>query len=254
MHPVLSRFLDLQVARAALSAPKDASLSEEARVFQTVAERHVEQKTLLLDAGPSSRPSVETQKALLFLATHAALLSVSEDARLGPSMAHARHVLAQEGATPEETELLLASLLLEEAFGFLGDDSGFDSTFLAETLDTVEAWGRLTSEKLETISKSMMEAAAPTARPQMEQACWALFEAAFEEGPQPITPEHVETALFQLTENKPEAESARARAALRRVLERLSELGLVGPRRLGHLVDTLDEGLEEAPTPPRSVH
>jgi hypothetical protein len=254
MHPVLSRFLDLQVARAALNAPKDASLSEEARVFQTVAERHVEQKTLLLASGPSSHPSGETQKALLFLATHAALLSVSEDATLGQKLAHARKVLAEEGATPEETELLLASLLLEEAFGFLGDDSGFDSAFLAETLDTVESWGRLTSEKLEAISKALVEAALPTARPPLEQACWALFEAAFEEGPQPITPEHVETALFQLTENKPEAEWTKVGAALRGVLEGLRDKGLIGFLRFRHLVDTLDEGLEEAPLPPRSVH
>ena len=231
MHPVIARFLDPELARAAL----DQEASVEAagpqdRAFIRAAQAHPEQRAALL-AGKSGEPEVET--ALVFLAAHAAALALEQDASLAEAARKARHSLREEGASEDQTESFLASILLEEAFGDENEVDTFDADFVRETLHEVPALAALTREKLDSLLESFLRGA-PTlldsqAREQMGKA---LLETAWAEGPTPIHSEHVETLLAsQVKAGGEEAQEARLRATVE-LLQMLAKAGLVGPTRL----------------------
>src|SRR5688500_7824883 len=109
MHPVLARYLNLDAAIDTLHRDELGQvLKAEERPFATVARTHPEHRSVLLAARGRTKVGPEVQRSQIFLATHAALASLREDAELGPVLAEAQRALASEGATEGQGEELIA--------------------------------------------------------------------------------------------------------------------------------------------------
>lgn len=235
MHPVMTRYLNL--SHAAETLRKQPATPEEAALFQ-VAQQAPHHKDAVLNESSASQPAPETQQALVYLATHAALEVLSRDGALGPLLTGAREELEKAGATFEEQQHLLASLLVEEAFGYLREDESFDAAFFAETLKTLPGWACLTPEKLEAWTHEFELTAPIEQRRLHREVAEQLYENAWAEGPEPINPEHIEMTLAAF-DGDPEAASCPS--VLEAFLGQLSRLGVVGPLRQLRLQETLHE-------------
>src|SRR5689334_6789782 len=127
MHPALARYLNLEVALDTL-AREDAGqvLRAEERAFSAVARAHPDHRARLVGARGRHPAPPDVQESLLFLAAHAAAATLREDEALGPKLSHARAALSAEGASEPEVDHLLATLVLEEAFGYEDAAEDFD--------------------------------------------------------------------------------------------------------------------------------
>ncbi len=238
MHPVLERYLNLDVAVDALHRDELGQvLKAEERLFAEVARRFPDRRSALLSARGKQQPSHQAQQALIALAAHAAVADLMQDEALGDAMRAAREALLREEASEEEAEQLLASLVLEEAFGYENIEVRFDRAFFAETLDGVAALAALTQERLTSLHGEFMRSARAEEQQAHHDAYEALIRAAWEEGPQPINPEHIEAALETLQSAKPKGISAAG--AMRRLLALFHQQGLVGALRLERLLDAV---------------
>lgn len=242
MHPVLAKYLSLDAAVDTLRRDEQGhSLRAEERPFAKVARAHPEKRDAVLSARGKRQAPPEAQEALLFLGAHAAAASLEEDGALAAPLGQARAALAGEGADESEIDRFIATLVLEEAFGYGEEDvDRFDRPFFAETLESVPRLAKLSRAGVEELYGSFARGAEPDWRAAHQLAAQCLLEAAWAEGPEPINPEHVEEALERLRERLPDSERARAGVALRRFLGTLAEAALVGPIRLGRLLDVVD--------------
>ncbi|WP_205519666.1 hypothetical protein [Pyxidicoccus caerfyrddinensis] len=243
MHPVLARFLAADAARETLRKQQSGeALSPEEQAFIEAATAHPKHKGVLL--GVSGRAlSSDAQASLVLLAAHAAARAMREDADLAEPTRKARAALSEEGASDEEADAFIASILLEEAFGYEQDVDAFDAEYVKESLGEVPALASLTKEAVDALFLSFVKGAANDAeRKVREGMARALFDIAWSEGPAPINPEHMEAVLDAEVVDRPEEEQEAKVHATAQLLQALSKEGLVGPIRLSRLRALLGEG------------
>lgn len=256
MHPLIARFIDLPVAVAALEkADQAVALTLEEAALAHSAEAHPKSKSAVLKAKGKAQVTAESQQHLILLTIEAATALVARDEMLGPKVAAANAALRAEGAEEDEAHQLVAQAVLEEAFGYAEDPTHFDAEFLAETLDGLVSLSKVNSqlvdEWFETFAKGPDHA-------MRLRVCETLLDAAWSEGPQPISPEHIDDTLEALATSVASSEFTRAGEVLMTFLSFLAQQQLIGPQRLDRLnhlvrsalasgVDLDDEAEEEEP-------
>jgi uncharacterized membrane protein len=231
MHPLIAKYLDLSVAVAALNQPSHATLNLDDAALVAAAQANPGARTAVLKAAGSKVVSNDAQGQLIILATRAATLRLAADPVLGPRITTARSALEKEGATAEEAETLLAQAVLEEAFGYAEDPDVFDADYLAETLDTLAQLAVVTQENVDDWLEAFARKGAPTERVLRLKVAEVVLESAWGDGPQPITPEHVDDALERLADTVASSEVDRAQATAKDFLTFLHGLRLLGPQR-----------------------
>ena len=254
MHPLIARFLDLPVAVAALEkADQAVALTPDEQALADSATAHPKSKAAVLKAKGKAQVSPDSQQHLILLTIEAATALVAKDPKLGPKVAAANEALKAEGAEEEEAHQLVAQAVLEEAFGYAEDPGHFDADFLAETLDGLVPLSKVDSDVvdawLEKFAKQNDD------RALRLTVAETLLDAAWSEGPQPISPEHIDDTLESLAGTVASSEFAKAGEALMAFLTFLAAQKIVGAQRLerlNHLVRSalasgvdLDGGLEE---------
>ncbi len=239
MHPTLARYLNLDVAADTLHRDERGQvLKAEERPYAEVARAEPERRAAVLAARGQEHPGDAAQQALLYLAAHAAVAALREDEGLKGPLATAEQALRTEGADDEEVERFLAAVVLEEAFGYDEGAERFDRAFFAETLQAVPELAKLTRERVDALLESFTRSADDGWRRAHQVTARALIETAWEEGPEPINPEHLEAAL-EVAARRLGGESSKAPEAMRRAVEFLEKQRLLGPLRRGHLFDAL---------------
>jgi hypothetical protein len=242
MHPLIARYLSAEAARETLHKEKAGeALTPEEQDFVAAASAHPQQRAELL--GISGRAlSTDIQAAVVLLAAHAAVRAISRDPALSDAVTQAREALAAEGADAEETAAFLASILLEEAFGYEQDVDSFESDFVKETLAEVPALASLTRESVDALRMGF-EKGGPNEEERTSRAhiAKALFDLAWAEGPSPINPEHIEMLIEAELNDQPEEEQDRRVRAMVELLELLAKEGILGPTRHKRLREQLGE-------------
>ncbi len=246
MHPTLARYLNPDVALDTLTRDERGQvLKSEEQPFAQAARAHADKRQVLLEARGKSPLPPEAQQALLALATYAAVETLRADESFGPVVEAARAALEGEGASPEEVEQFLGSVVLEEAFAWEEDPDSFDRAFLEETLRGVPALARLTPDGVDALTDGFVDPAPNEWKRAYARASRELLEAAWSEGPEPINVEHVAEALENIGGQPGDAQRDRGVEALRRFLEHLAQAGLLGPVRKARLFAVLDEAARE---------
>lgn len=231
MHPLIARFLDLSKAAAALEkGDRGTPLDPEEAAFYAAAKGDDWAAEQIRKARGRKSPPTEAQHAQILLATEAAGALVAADPTLGPKVKRAVETLLSEGATREAADRLVDMALLEEAFGYAEAPDHFDVAYLSETFDTLGALAKVTSDTVDELLDGFAKQA-PAQKVLRLRVADALFEAAWNEGPVPITPEHVDDAMDALGPS----EAQQAGEQLAAFLAFLAEKGLVGPERLARL-------------------
>ncbi|HVE84316.1 MAG TPA: hypothetical protein VND93_15775 [Myxococcales bacterium] len=240
MHPILARYLNVDAAVEVLRREENGEvLRAEERPFAAAARAFPEHRAALLGSRGRAQ-GTDTQQAALVVAAHAALRALEEDAALEGPLQAAREALHREGATPAQVDQLLATLLLEEAFGYEDDPDHFDREFVRSSLEEIPELAGLTRARVDELVREFGARAEPSWAAAHELAARALFDAAWEEGPQAINPEHLTAALESLSARFPASERGRAGESLRRMLELLRDHRLVSPERARRLLAVLD--------------
>lgn len=209
-------------------------MSEDERALASVLRRSPEQRQAVLEARGRAHPSERVQQALIYLAANAAVERLREDPTATAALTRADVSLRAQGASDAQISSLLASVLVEEAFGYDDDPDTFDLAFVLETLEGLPALATLDADRVERLREGLAERVPPRDLATAQQAFDALIEAAWADGPEPLNPEQVLEARTRLGEP--------ARAALPSVLQALAQAGLIGPLRLARLLDRLGRG------------
>jgi len=247
MHPILARFLSVDAAADVLRREDHGDvLRAEERPLAEAAKAFPKHRAALVGArrgrggeGPGP-PDLDAQQAVVVLAAHAALRALADDEVLKGPLATAREALAAEGAGTAEVDQLLASLLLEEAFGYEDDPDRFDRDFVRSSLEEIPELAKLTRARVDELVRAFGATAEAGWATAHELAARTLFETAWSEGPQAINPEHVTDALETLGEKFPASERGRGGESLRRMVKFLEGQKLVSPERARRLVGVLD--------------
>lgn len=239
MHPLIARFIDLSTAIAALEKKAQAAaLDADEAAFVAAAEQEPKSRAALLKSKGKKSPSPDVQQQLVVLATRAAATRVADDPVLGPKTKAALAALIAEGATEEEAQGLVAQAVLEEAFGYAEEVDQFDAEYLAETIDSLVPLAKLNTdlvdEWLEAFAKQD-----PAQKALRLTVAETLLEAAWSEGPQPISPEHLDDAIEHIADAVAESEFEKAAEVLALFLGLLSEKGVVGKQRAARLTHIL---------------
>lgn len=240
MHPLIARFIDLPSALLALSKDSNESTldSEEAALI-SAASAFPKAKAAVLKAKGAKNPSSEAQQQLIVLATRAATARLTVDPVLGPRVVSAKAALQAEGASGAEADDLIAQAVLEEAFGYAEDPKVFDANFLAETLDSLAFLAKVNQDALDEWLEAFARGGPAGDRALRLKVAEVLLESAWSEGPQPITPEHLDDAIEQLADTVAESEFAKAAQTLGVFLAFLSEKQVVGAQRKSRLEQVL---------------
>lgn len=236
MHPLIARFLDLEAARETLRREKAGEpLDPEEQLFAATAAAQPQQRSEVLGIA-SRKLSSDAQASLVLLAAHTAARSIAQEPQLGTATAKAREALISEGASEEEAESFIASILLEEGFGYDDGVDSFDAPYVEEALGEVPALAALTREGVDALlMKFVNKGASDTERTARAHIAKALFDVAWSEGPAPFNPEHMELLVTaQIADQPEELQEARLRATVE-LLQLLSQQGLIGPLRLSRL-------------------
>ncbi|HEX8824200.1 MAG TPA: hypothetical protein VF794_30045 [Archangium sp.] len=246
MHPLIARYLSPDAARETLQKEKNGEpLDAQERLFAETAAAHPDKRNDLMGATGKRHLSSDAEAAVVFLAAHAAARAISEDPALSAATAKAREALTEEGANPDETDAFIASILLEEAFGYEEEMEAFDHAYVQETLGEVPALASLTREQVDALILGFEKAATDeTQRDVRARISRALVNIAWGEGPTPINPEHMESLYEAEIVDKPETELEASLHATVDFLQVLAKEGLIGPQRLSRLRSQL--GDEEA--------
>jgi hypothetical protein len=241
MHPLIARFLDLPAAITALEKEEtESTLDSEESAFLAAATAFPKARAAILKARGSKNPSAEAQQQLIILATRAATTRISIDPMLGPRVTSARAALVTEGASNTEADDLIAQAVLEEAFGYAEDPEVFDATYLAETLDSLAFLARVTQETVDDWLENFARAGVEGDRALRLKVAEVLLESAWSEGPQPITPEHLDEAVELLADTVADTEFEKAASTLGSFLGFLAAKQVVGPLRKARLQQVLD--------------
>lgn len=239
MHPLIARFLDFPTAIATLDKDGEATLDSFESALLGSASEFPKIRSTILKARGSSRPSVEAQQQLLVLSARAAVRRICVDPVLGPLVVLAKAALQREGASAAEADDLIAQAVLEEAFGYGGDPNVFDSAFLAETLHSISHLALVTQETVDEWLDAFARGGAPGDRPLRLKAAELLLENAWGQGPEPITPEHLDDAIEQLGDAVARPDWPKATQALGEFLSYLSEKQIIGEQRRARLAHLL---------------
>lgn len=240
MHPLIARFIDLPAAVLALEkADQESTLDSEEAALIAAATAFPRARAAVLKARGAKSPSSEAQQQLIVLATRAATLRIQVDPMLGPRVTSAKAALQGEGATETEADDLIAHAVLEEAFGYAEDPEVFDAGYLAETLDSLAYLARVTQETIDDWLEKFARAGAAGDRALRLKVAEVLLESAWSEGPQPITPEHLDDAVEQLADTVAESEFTKAAETLKQFLGFLAEQHVVGTERKSRLEQVL---------------
>ena len=243
MHPLIARFLDLPAAVTALEkADQAVSLTVEEAALAEAAKDHPKSKAAVLKAKGKAQVSPESQQHLILLTIEAATALVARDEKLGPKVTAANAALKSEGAEDDEAHQLVAQAVLEEAFGYAEDPTRFDADFLSETLDGLIPLSKVTSELCEEwIEKFSKQTSAN--RELRFRVAETLLDAAWSEGPQPISPEHIDDTLESLATTMASTEFVKAGEALQAFLDFLAAQKIIGKQRLERLSHLLRSAL-----------
>jgi hypothetical protein len=236
MHPLIARFLSLEDARETLRKEKAGEpLAPEEQLFAATAAAHPQQRAEVIGVTGRKLAS-DVQASLVLLAAHTAARSLAQEPPLAAATAKAREALAAEGASDEETESFIASILLEEAFGYAEEVDTFDATFVEEALGEVPALAALTREGVDALLlKFSQKGGTDAERTARAHIAKHLFDIAWADGPAPINPEHMDALVeSEIADQPEEAQEARLRATVE-LLQLLSQEGLIGPLRLSRL-------------------
>lgn len=230
MHPLLLKFLTPESARAAAAKARAGEpLDADERTFTETLQRFPEYAEALEQNQRSPAPP-ELQSMLLLIGSSAAARQLADHPRLEAATAAARAALRSEGASEEEGDSLLSVILLEEALASEEEPETFDEAWVQETLETVPALAQLTEEK---VGKLLDEADEKEGAPGRAAAAM-LLQTAWEDGPQPVTVEHLEEAAQGLAD-LPKRQRSEAIRGLEAVIAALAAKGLIGPLRRGRL-------------------
>jgi hypothetical protein len=236
MHPLIARLIDPAAALAVLEKEAQGlALDPDEAAFAAEARREPQLAASVRQAAGKKSASPEAQQRAIVLAVRAATARVLEDPELGPPARAALEALAAEGASEPEARALVAQAVLEEAFGYAEDPAHFDRAFLRETLESLPALARVDQAAVDGWLETWAKAGAPEGRPLRLATAEALLESAWGEGPQPITPEHLDDALERLEDTVASAELEAAAVQVVGLLEFLRQQGVVGPQRLERL-------------------
>ena len=246
MHPLIARYLSPEAARETLQKEKDgAPLEPEERLFAQTAAAHPDKRNDLLGGKGKRHLSSDAEAAVVFLAAYAATRAIAEDPALSAATAKAREALKEEGATDDETDAFIASILLEEAFGYEEEVESFDHTYVLETLGEVPALAALTREQVDALILGFEKASRDEAdRNVRARISRGLVNTAWGEGPTPINPEHMEALYESEIATKSETEMEAGLRATVDFLQVLAKEGLIGTQRLSRLRSQI--GDEEA--------
>lgn len=232
MHPLIQRFLDSAAALDALARPGD----DDARALATAIDLDKGLRKQLESAKGRSL-SGELEQRLIVASTRAASARLAADPSLGPKVRAAIDAVVQSGGTKEEGEALVQQAVLDEAFGWAEDPTGFDAAFLAETLDGLVPLASVDTERVEGWVDEFVKQVEGPKRPLRLAVAEALLEAAWSDGPQPIGAEHVDDAVDALAQSVASKELELAGSTLVEFLTFLSGKGLLGPLRQSRLTD-----------------
>ncbi len=256
MHPLISRYLDAARALGVITdSARGKDISPEDRHLAAAASEFPDERDLLLSSGPHLDEDV--QRVVLFLATHAAVRALKEDAEMGPLIERTLETLHKAGARPAEARGLVAEAVAEEAFGGEDEPDRFDRAWVKESLELLP---RLLALDEDTVTALIAEHARSGGEGKgsalgRERAARALLEAAWAEGASPVNVEHVEEALDDLYEEVGEEGFEESAEALRGFITLLESRGLVGPLRGVRLRQAVDraahagEGMEDDEEP-----
>lgn len=246
MHPLIARFLDLPTAIATLEkAESDSTLDADESALLAASIASPKSREAVLKAKGKQKASAEAEQHLIVLATRAATKRLAVDPKLGPRMTSARAALEKEGASAEEAEGLIAQAVLEEAFGYAEDPGAFDADYLAETFDSLAHLGAITQDTIDTWLEEFAKQGSADERALRLSVAEAVLESAWSDGPQPITPEHLDEALEKLGDLVAESDFAKATQTVELLLAFLLSKHVVGrerAERLSHLAKTASTG------------
>ena len=246
MHPLIARFLDLPTAIATLEkAESDSTLDADESALLAASIASPKSREAVLKAKGKQKASAEAEQHLIVLATRAATKRLSVDPKLGPRMTSARAALEKEGASAEEAEGLIAQAVLEEAFGYAEDPGAFDADYLAETFDSLAHLGAITQDTIDTWLEDFAKQGNADERALRLSVAEAVLESAWSDGPQPITPEHLDEALEKLGDLVAESDFTKATQTVELLLTFLLSKHVVGrerAERLSHLAKTASTG------------
>lgn len=232
MHPLIARFLDLPAALSTLDKlENEATLDSDESAFINAASANPKARAAILKARDAKSPSQDAQQQLIVLGVWAATSRISLDPHLGPRITTAKAALQKEGATSEEADALIAQAVLEEAFGYAEDPEEFDAEFLAETFDSLTYLAALTQETVDGWLEAFAKKAAAGDRPLALKVAETLLESAWGEGPQPITPEHLDDAIDHLSQSVASSEFPKALTLVTALIGFLAEQRVIGPER-----------------------
>ena len=245
MHPTLARFLDVGKALALLGRSAAGTDPDEA-AFLRAAKEDAEAKGALLDAKGREHPGPDAQQALVVLAVRAAIARLADDPALAGPAAAARAALSKEGATDDEVQQFLGTVLLEEGFADETEPDTFDLEFVRETLDTIPTLASLEQDAVDALVERFARAQAQAARPAAVAVAEAVLEAAWAEGLQPVMAEHVDQAVATLAEGAGQKDLEAVGHAARAWIAHLHASGVVGPLRRKRLDLAAARALEVA--------
>lgn len=250
MHPLIARYLDLPAAIATLEkADTEATLDSEESAFLAVAASNPKARAAILKAKGAKTPSNDAQQQLIVLATRAATMRLSVDPKLGPRITSAKAALEKEGASSDEADDLVAQAVLEEAFGYAEDPETFDADYLAETIDSLAHLAHLTQELVDEWLETFAKLAPAGDRALSLKVAELMLESAWGEGPQPITPEHLDEAIERLGDTVAESEFPKAVATLKQLLGFLVDKHVVGEERRRRLERILESATSSGVEP-----
>ena len=236
MHPLIARLLDPAAARAVLAREAAGQpLDADQAAFAAEVRRDPAMARALSAPTSPKAASPDAQQRVIVLVVRAATARLLEDPELGPPARAALQALRAEGASEAEALALVSQAVLEEAFGYQDDPAAFDRPFLQETLEVLPALARVDQAAIDGWLEGWAHAGPPEAQPLRLAAAEAVLEAAWGDGPQPITPEHVDDALDRLRETVAESDFQRAAEEVAGVLRYLLQQGVVGAQRLERL-------------------
>ena len=234
MHPALSRYMDFQTVWGVWQRRNGCAPDEPTdEAFVSAARSRPDLWTAVERAMGKHHPPEEAQNALLVLAARTASTVLTDDERLVGPLERARGALEAEGATPEQVDALVGAVLLEEAFGDDMPADGFDAAFVAESLETLVGLATLTPKRVNALENAFAGGPDGAEHRTRRLAAQTLCGAAWSEGPDLVSREHLEAAAARL---EPEQ-----RGALAEFVDHLAEMRLIGPLRRARLRRALAE-------------
>jgi len=240
MHPVFAHFIDLEKSHQTLLRREagEPPASEDEALWLAVADAFPEARDAVRGADLEDGDDPDVVEPMILLAAHTALRALEKDPRLSTALVGAKQALIEEGATPEQAEALVASLILEEAFDEDQDADRFDADFIATSLAEVPALAALTPDALEALR---LRYVGVPKDPVRKAAFDALIGAAWEEGPQFINGEHLEGAVETGRRTLNKDQRPGLTQALEALLDALGAEGLVSQARKERLLRKLAE-------------